>query len=78
MVRADMRGKMSGLYNMSGSFGRAIGPVGFATIFAWSISPSAYDWVGHQFLFFLAALAMVLVTVMAWGSITEENMMQPV
>ena len=48
MVCADMRGKLSGVFNMAGSFGRAIGPAGFAVIFSWSISPSAYDWVGSR------------------------------
>ena len=75
MVRADMRGKLSGMFNMASSFGRAIGPAGFAVIFAWSISPSAYDWVGHEFLFFMAALAMALVSAMAWRTITEETTM---
>lgn len=77
MVRSAWRGKLSGLYNMAGSLGRALGPVGVATLFAWSISPSSYDWVGHKLVFVLDALAMVLVSVLAWGRITHENTMKP-
>lgn len=77
MVQADMRGKLGGLYNMSESLGRFLGPVGFATLFAWSISPSAGRWVNHQFVFFVAAACMALVTILAWGTVTPENMMKP-
>ena len=77
MVESDMRGRLGGLYNTSESLGRFLGPAGSAIMFAWSISPSAYDWVGYHFAFFLAALSMALVTVLAWGTLTEENMKSP-
>ncbi|CAM9485595.1 unnamed protein product, partial [Laminaria digitata] len=77
MVRSNVRGKMAGLFNMIESLGRFLGPAGSATMFAWSISPSSYDWVDHRFVFFLAAVSMALVAVLAWGTITHENMMAP-
>ena len=75
MVRSDMRGKMAGLYNMTESLGRFLGPAGFATTFAWSIAPSSYDWVDYHFVFLLAAVSMALVAALAWGTITHEHMM---
>lgn len=78
MVRSDMRGKMAGLYNMTESLGRFLGPAGFATMFAWSIAPNSYDWVDYHFVFLLAAFSMAFVSVLAWGTITHENMMTSV
>ena len=77
MVRTDMRGKMSGMFNMTESLGRFLGPAGFATVFAWSISPSSYDWIDHRFVFFAAAITMAIVAVLAWGTITHEHVMKP-
>lgn len=75
MVHADMRGKLAGLYNAAESFGCFIGPVASANVFAWSISPSSYYWVNHHLVFLAAALSMVVVTILAWGTLTEENIM---
>lgn len=77
MVQPDMRGKLGGLYNMSESLGRFLGPVGFATLLAWSISPSAGHWVDHQFVFLVAAVSMTLIAVLSWSTFTPENMMTP-
>ena len=77
IVRSDVRGKMGGLFNMTESFGRFLGPVGFATVFAWSISPFSYDWIDHRFVFFAAAITMAIVAVLAWGTITHEHVMKP-
>ena len=43
MVPAGMRGKLSGLFSMTENLGRFLGPPVYATAFALSISPSAYD-----------------------------------
>ena len=51
MVHQDMRGKMSGVFYMSESLGRFLGPAGAATMFAWTISPSSCEWVAYHFLF---------------------------
>lgn len=75
MVRADMRGKLAGLYNAAESFGCFLGPVGSANLFAWSISPATYSWVDHHFVFVAAALSLVVVTILAWSTLTEENIM---
>lgn len=75
MVQADMRGKLAGLYNAAESFGCFLGPVASATAFAWSISPGGYVWVDHRFVFLAAAGCLVIVTVLAWGTLTEENIM---
>lgn len=77
MVQASMRGKLGGLYYTTESLGRFIGPMGFATMFAWSISPSTFDWVDHNFVFLMSAIAMVLITILAWGTITDENVLIP-
>ena len=74
MVPSVMRGKLAGLFSMSESLGRFVCPVGFATMFAWSISPSSYGWVDHKFVFCFAAFSMTVVAVLAWGTITHENM----
>lgn len=74
MVPSVMRGKLAGLFSMSESLGRFVCPMGFATMFAWSISPSSYGWVDHKFVFRFAALSMTVVAVLAWGTITHENM----
>ena len=70
-----MRGKLAGLYNAAESFGCFIGPVASANVFAWSISPSSYYWVNHHLVFLAAALSMTVVTILAWGTLTEENIM---
>ena len=75
MVHADMRGKLAGLYNAAESFGCFLGPVVSANLFAWSISPSSYYWVNHHLVFVAAALSMMVVTILAWGTLTEENVM---
>lgn len=77
MVHSDMRGRMGGLFNLTESLGRFLGPVGSATLFAWSISPSSYDWVGNHFMFFGAASPMALVAALAWAAITREHVMTP-
>ena len=77
IVDSGMRGTLGGLFNTSESLGRFLGPVGFATMFAWSISPSSYDWVEHHFVFIVAALSTALYAVLAWGTLTHENMVSP-
>lgn len=67
MVRARMRGRLAGIYNMAESFGCAFGPVGSSTVFAWSIADSSYDGVGYKFIFLAAALSMALVAALACG-----------
>eukprot|EP00904_Undaria_pinnatifida_P006565 jgi/Undpi1/3038/HiC_scaffold_14.g06414.m1 len=74
VVPSRLRGRLAGLYNMAESLGRSLGPVGFATVFAWSISDSSYFWVDHRFMFLAAALSMALVAALAWGTITNEHM----
>lgn len=74
VVPSRLRGRLAGLYNMAESLGRSLGPVGFATVFAWSISDSSYFWVDNRFMFLAAALSMALVAALAWGTITNEHM----
>ena len=75
MVHSEMLGKLAGLYNMSESLGRFMGPAGFATVFAWSISTSSPHWVDCRFVFWAAAAAMALVAFVAWGTLTQEKVM---
>lgn len=72
-----MRGKFGGLYNTVESLGRFASPVGFATTFAWSISPSAYEWVNYRFVFYVFAFVMFAVAVLGWRGLTLETFMQP-
>ncbi|CAN0066183.1 unnamed protein product [Scytosiphon promiscuus] len=74
IVPSSMRGKLSGLYNTAESFGRFTSAVGFAVMFAWSISPraSAYGLVDHGFVFYVFALALSAVTVLARWTITPD------
>lgn len=69
-----MRGKLSGLYGTAESFGRFTSAVGFAVMFAWSIAPhsSAFGWVGHCFVFNAFALALGVVTVLAWRTLSQD------
>ncbi|CAB1097633.1 unnamed protein product [Ectocarpus sp. CCAP 1310/34] len=79
LVPSRMRGKLGGLYNTAESLGRFCGPVGYATTYAWSVSPSTLEafggWVDYHFVFYLSALALVVVGVMAWRTLTVENLM---
>lgn len=43
-------------------------------MFAWSISTSSPGWVDHKFVFFGTAFSMVIVSILAWTTITDENM----
>lgn len=72
-----MRGKFGGLYNTVESFGNCIGPAGFAILYAWSISPSGsaskFGWVDYHFVFFTSAAILVVCAVLAWRTLTHEN-----
>lgn len=74
IVPSGMRGKLSGLYGTAESFGRFTSAVGFAVLFAWSISPhgSVFGWVGHRFVFHVFALALGVVTMLAWRTLTPD------
>lgn len=69
-----LRGKLSGLYNTSESLGRFTGPAGFAKTFAWSISPAAFGWVDHYFVFLLSAMAVSMVAVLVWRTLEVETL----
>ncbi|CAM9674846.1 unnamed protein product, partial [Ectocarpus sp. 6 AP-2014] len=79
LVPSRMRGKLGGLYNTAESLGRFCGPVGYATTYAWSVSPSTLEafggWVDYHLVFCASALALVVVGVMAWRTLTVENLM---
>lgn len=76
-----MRGKLGGLFNTAESLGRFIGPAGYAVVYAWSVSPSTLDafggWVDYRFVFYASAAALALVAVLAWKTLTTENLMKP-
>ncbi|CAM9925053.1 unnamed protein product, partial [Hapterophycus canaliculatus] len=74
IVPSSMRGKLSGLYNTAESLGRFISAVGFAALFAWSISPqaSAHGLVNHGFVFYVFALALSALTMLARRTITPD------
>eukprot|EP00752_Nemacystus_decipiens_P007148 g6401.t1 len=74
IVPSSERGKLSGLYGTAESFGRFTSAVGFAILFAWSISPhsSVLDWVGHRFVFHAFALVLGVVTIVAWRTLSPD------
>eukprot|EP00752_Nemacystus_decipiens_P004783 g4354.t1 len=74
LVASDMRGKLGGLYNMFESVGRFLGPAGFATTYAWSVSPSSPDLVNFRFVFYAAAAILAAGAILAWGTMTTENL----
>lgn len=73
------RGKLSGLYNTAESLGRFTGPVGYATAFAHTISPSAEHWrlVDYHSVFYASAAVMAVVSVLCWRNLTSETMTKP-
>ena len=77
IVPPNARGALSGLYNTVESLGRFIGPAGFATTYAWSVSSSSYHWVGYQFVFYTSAALSGGVAMLAWRTFTHETLTQP-
>ena len=69
-----MRGKLGGLFSMTESLGRFLGPAGYAVSYAWSISPSGIQ--DHNFVFFVSAAMLALCAVLAWPTLTAENLMK--
>ncbi|CAM9503102.1 unnamed protein product [Ectocarpus sp. 4 AP-2014] len=74
IVPSRLRGKLSGLYHMAESSGRFIGAIGFAAMFAWSITPHStpHAWVDHHFAFYVFALALSVVLVLARRTLTSD------
>lgn len=72
IVPSSMRGTLSGLYGTAESFGRFTSAVGFAVLFAWSISSDTFAWVDHRFVFYASALALGAATMVAWGTLPAD------
>ncbi|CAM9772920.1 unnamed protein product, partial [Ectocarpus sp. 8 AP-2014] len=72
IVPSRLRGKLSGLYGTAESLGRFTSAVGFAALFAWSISSDNLGWVDHRFVFYSSALALGVATVVAWRTLPAE------
>ena len=73
VVPRQQRGKFSGLYITAESLGRCMGPASFSTLFAWSIYPSARDWVDYHFVFILSAVVMAGTLALSWNSFGYLN-----
>lgn len=76
-VPPHLRGKLSGLYLMSHSLGRTIGPACWATMFAWSVSPEGgqtISFVDFRFVFAVSALLIAVVALVATKIFTVESM----
>lgn len=71
VVSADRRGKMTGLVMTAESFGRFMGPAGFAVVYAWSISPAVerIPFMNFRFIFFVPALAYLTCGIVGWRSL---------
>lgn len=74
IVPAERRGQLGGLFMTAESFGRCLGPTGFATIYAWSISSDAPARVNHRLVFTLVALIYLLLLALAWRTLTLETL----
>lgn len=74
IVPSRLRGKLSGLYGTAESFGRFTSAVGFAVLFAWSISSTTTGlaWVDHRLVFYTSALALGAVTMVAWRALPAD------
>ncbi|CAM9142011.1 unnamed protein product [Ectocarpus fasciculatus] len=74
IVPSSLRGKLSGLYHMAECSGRFIGAIGFAAMFAWSITPHSTPraWIDHHFTFYAFALGLSVVSVLARQTLTPE------
>ena len=59
---------------MAENLGRFLGPAGFAVTYAWSISPSGIQ--NHHFVFFASAALLALCAVLAWPTLTAENLIK--
>lgn len=78
-VPPHVRGQLSGLYLMSQSLGRTIGPAAWATMYAWSVSTAPtggalIPLVDYRFVFNISALLMGVVGVMVRRTLTTETM----
>ncbi|CAM9109587.1 unnamed protein product [Ectocarpus sp. 8 AP-2014] len=72
IVPSRLRGKLSGLYSSAGSLGRFTSAVGFAVLFAWSISSDNLGLIDHRFVFYSCALALGVATIVAWRTLPAE------
>lgn len=77
IVPQHERGKLGGLLMTAEGLGRFIGPAGFSSLFAWSISPSAYRWVDYHFVFILYATVFAVIAGLTWATLTLDNMTKP-
>lgn len=81
------RGKLSGLYNTAENLGRFVGPVGYSSIFAMSISrlarggevedESQMSWLDHHFVFYASAVMLTLLAGVGWRALTSEVLEKP-
>lgn len=88
LVPAHQRGKLSGLFLMSQSLGRTIGPAAWSNMYAWSISASHMDnsnggnnddtnimqFVGHRFVFIVSSIIFGVTFVLSMRTLTLESM----
>lgn len=72
IVPSRLRGKLGGLYGTAESFGRFTSAIGFAVLFAWSISSEKFVWVDHRFVFYASALVLGVATVVAWRTLPAD------
>lgn len=77
IVASHERGKFGGLFNMVESVGRTLGPASFSITYAWSISPSSFDWVDYRLVFYISAAVMALITVLVWRVFTLDILTKP-
>eukprot|EP00904_Undaria_pinnatifida_P010345 jgi/Undpi1/6440/HiC_scaffold_20.g08921.m1 len=79
-VPVNMRGKFGGIFSMSGSLGRVIGPATFSSLLAWSLesTDARGGVVDYHVVFVLAAILMVVIILLGRRSFTLESMTVPI
>eukprot|EP00903_Cladosiphon_okamuranus_P012516 g11720.t1 len=73
IVPAAMRGKLGGLFYSAESLGRFSSAASFSVMYAWSVSSSSYGWVNHGFVFYVFALALAILTTIAWRIFDKDT-----
>lgn len=82
-VPVEMRGKVGGIFAVSGSLGRVLGPAALSNLLAWSLHAKPLsgrdNWlVNYHAVFVVEMVLMVVVIVLGRKAFTLESLTVPV
>ena len=83
-VSVERRGKVGGIFAVSGSLGRVIGPAALSSLLAWSLRANHRGGeddarlVDYHAVFVVEMLVMVVVIVLGRKALTPESLMVPI